>query len=104
MINFKEQTIKQIRMWAWAAVILPITALAGLFFVWAVTPSNCLDYAFIAGATIMFGVAVSWWWWAIYTIRNLVKQWDVTREKVVEVSKDIKEIKGVIIETLSDDK
>jgi uncharacterized membrane protein len=104
VIDFKEKVIKQIRMWAWAAVILPITTLAGLFFIWVFSPNSFLGYAFITGQTVIFGVAVIWWWWAMYTIRNLVKQWDVTKERVIEVSKDIKEIKSIVIETLSDDK
>jgi len=104
VIDFKEKTINQIRIWAWSAVILPITGLAALFFIWAFSSSDFLDYAFVAGSVIMFGIAVAWWWWAMYTIRNLIKQWDITKEKVIEVSKDIKEIKGIVIETLFDDK
>jgi protein-S-isoprenylcysteine O-methyltransferase Ste14 len=102
--DFKKNTIKQIRIWAWAAAVLPITALAGLFFVWRFAPNSVLGYAFITGETVMFGIAVVWWWWAMYTMRNLVRHWDETREKVKEVSKDVKEIRSVVLETLSDDK
>jgi hypothetical protein len=104
IVTFREKTIKQIRIWAWAAAVLPLTALAGLFFIWRFTPDSFLGYAFVIGETLMVGFAVIWWWWAMHTLRGLIKQWDVTKEKVVEVSKDIKDIKSVIIETLSDDK
>lgn len=102
-MNFKSNTIRQIRIWAWAATVLPITSLAGIFFVWTFDKSlfgQILAY----GQTIMFAVAVVWWWWAMYTMRNLVSHWDETREKVKEVSNDVKDIRSVILETLSRDK
>jgi protein-S-isoprenylcysteine O-methyltransferase Ste14 len=104
IVDFKEKAIKQIRMWAWAAAVLPLTALAGIFFVWRFAPETFLGYALVAGETTMFLIAVIWWWWAMYTMRNLIKQWDETKEKVVEVSKDIKDIKHIVVETLTDDK
>lgn len=103
-MNFKTSTIKQIRIWAWAATVLPITALAGIFFTWKLTPSTWFEYALITGETVMFAVAVIWWWWAMFTMRNLVNQWDKTKDQVKDVSTDIKEIKSVVLETLSRDK
>lgn len=103
-LNFRDSTIRQIRFWAWAAAVFPITALAGIFFIWRFGPNSWFDIAIITGETVMFGVAVIWWWWAMYTLRNLVKQWDITKEKVVDVSKDIKDIKSVILDTLREDK
>lgn len=103
-MDFKSITIRQIRIWAWAAVVLPISALAGLFFIWRFSPETFLGYAFVTGEIIMFTIAVVWWWWAMYTIRNLIHQWDETRDRVKDVSTDIKEIRSVILETLSKDK
>ena len=103
-MNFRTTTIRQIRIWAWLATVLPITALAGLFFIWRFAPETIIGYAFVTGEIIMFGVAVIWWWWAMYTMRNLVRQWDETRDKVKEVSADVKDIRSVILETLSKDK
>jgi protein-S-isoprenylcysteine O-methyltransferase Ste14 len=104
MTTFREKTIKQIRIWTWSAAVLPLTALAGLFFVWSFAPDTMLGYAFVVGETVMFGIAVVWWWWAMYVMRNLIKQWDITKEKVEDVAKDIKEVRSVVIETLSKDK
>ena len=103
-MDFKSNTIRQIRIWAWLAAVLPITALAGLFFIWRFSPSTFLDYAFVTGETIMFSIAVIWWWWAMYTMRNLVKQWDKTKTDVKDVLTDVKDIKSVIMDTLSKDK
>lgn len=102
--NFTEKTIRQIRIWAWAAAVLPITALAGLFFIWRFTPETVVGYALVTGEILMFAIAVVWWWWAMYTMRNLVKQWDRTKESVQTVATDIREMKSVVLEVLSKDK
>ncbi len=104
MTNFKTKTINQIRLWAWAAAVLPITALAGIFFTWRFFDSTIFGYAMIIGETVMFSVAVVWWWWAMYVLRNLVKHWDETRENVKTVLYDIRSIRQVIADLLSKDK
>ncbi len=96
MADFKTRTIKQIRLWAWAAAVLPVTALAGIFFTWRFFDSTVFGYAMIIGETVMFSVAVVWWWWAMYILRNLVKHWDETRENVKDVLTDVKSIRSII--------
>lgn len=102
--DFKTQTINQIRLWAWAAAVLPISALAGLFFVWRFFDGSFLGIAMAVGETTMFTVAVVWWWWAMYVLRNLVKHWDETRENVKDVLHDVKSIKSVVAELFKGDK
>lgn len=97
-MDFKSKTIRQIRIWAWAAAVLPITALSGIFFIWRFFDGTWLGIAMIIGETTMFLVAVIWWWWAMYVMRNLVNHWDETREKVHEVLHDVKGIRGIIQE------
>ena len=105
MTNFRTKTINQIRLWAWAAAVLPITALAGIFFVWKFFDGTVLGWALTIGETTMFIVAVTWWWWAMYVMRNLVKHWDETRDSVKEVLNDVKQMKIIVIEVLkADDK
>ena len=105
MTNFRTKTINQIRLWAWAAAVLPITALAGIFFVWKFFDGTVLGWALTIGETTMFIVAVTWWWWAMYVMRNLVKHWDETRDSVKEVLNDVKQMKVIVIEVLkADDK
>jgi hypothetical protein len=93
---FRERTLKQLRMWAWAASIVPLTALSGIFFIWVFGDDIVFGYALIIGEVTMFAVAVVWWWWAIYVINNLVKQWDTTRNKVVDVLSRVREIKTLV--------
>lgn len=103
MENFRKKTISQIRLWAWAAAVLPITALAGLFFAWRFFDGTVLGYVMITGETIMFSIAVIWWWWAMYVLRNLVKHWDETKSKVNDVLSDIKEMKSLVVDVLKED-
>jgi len=103
-MDFKTTTIRQIRIWAWAAAVMPITALAGIFFVWRFAPITILDYAFVIGEVTMFSIAVTWWWWAMYTMRNLIRHWDDTKKDVKEVVMDVRQVKSIIVETLSKDK
>ena len=102
--DFKTKTITQIRLWAWAAAVLPVTALAGIFFVWRFYDTSVLGYAMIIGETAMFFVAVVWWWWAMYVLRNLVRHWDDTRENVQDVLNDVKSIRQIVAELLGKDK
>lgn len=95
--DFKNKTLQQIRWWAWAAAVLPITALAGVFFTWRFADDTILGYIMVTGETVMFAIAVSWWWWAMYVIRTVVRHWDDTRENVEVVRKDIKHIKEIIV-------
>jgi len=104
MTNFKLDTIKQIRLWAWAAAVFPVTALAGIFFVWTFGTSTWFNITMIIGETIMFSIAVIWWWWAMYILRNLVQHWDETKDKVGDVLNDVKEIRSIIVEVLKEDK
>ena len=104
MENFRKKTIKQIRLWAWAAAVLPISALAGIFFTWRFYDSTIFGYAMIIGETAMFAVAVTWWWWAMYVLRNLVQHWDDTRENVKNVLMDVKSIRQIVVELLGKDK
>ena len=104
MANFKSKTIQQIRLWAWTAAVLPVTALAGIFFVWTFGTSTLFSWTMIVGETVMFSIAVIWWWWAMYILRNLVQHWDETKDRVHDVLQDVKEIRSIVVEVLKEDK
>ena len=99
--DFKTLTLTQIRWWVWAAAVLPITALAGIFFVWAMAPSSWVGFAIVAGQIAMFAVAVTWWWWAMYTLRNLVRNLAAAENKVITVLDDIRVIKAIVKDTIT---
>lgn len=96
--NFKGKTLKEIRLWAWAAAVLPLSALAGIFFIWVFGTGTLFNIAMVIGETTMFAIAVAWWWWALYVMRRLIRQWDDTRTNVGQVLEDIKDIKTIVKE------
>lgn len=101
MDTFKDKTLREIRMWAWVAAVVPLSSLAALFFIWAFGTDRAFSIAMIVGETTMFTVAVIWWWWAIYVIRNIVRQWDSTKDGVAEVLVELKAIKVLAKETFT---
>jgi hypothetical protein len=96
--KFGEKTVREIKLWAWAAAVVPITALAGLFFIWAFGTNEMLEQAMVVGATAMFATAVIWWWWALHSIYKLLTLWIKTESTVSEVRQDLKDIKTAIRE------
>jgi len=94
--NFSDKKIHEIKAWAWAAAILPLMGLSGMFFLWAFGFENYINISMVIGATVMFGIAVGWWWWALHTMSNLVKRWDETREDVADVLINTKEMREMV--------
>jgi hypothetical protein len=96
MNNFRKKTLKEIKIWAWAATVLPITSLAGLFFLHHFGWDSLIGQALVIGATIMCCFAVIWWWWAIYTIAKVTHILDDSVVQFNEVKKELSHIKEEI--------
>ena len=103
LTNFAEQKIKEIKWWAWAAAVLPLTALSGLFFLWAFGWGHLINGTMVVGATVMFGIAVGWWWWALHTMNSLVRHWDETRSDVKDVLVDTQEVRKIVKELIKEE-
>ena len=80
--------------------MLPLVALAGLFFLEFIGMRTYYHMTLTIGATAMFALSVVWWWWALYTIakvtdtlRQTSEKLDTVVDEVVEIKKDINEIK-----------
>ena len=91
--DFHQKKLKQIKIWAWAAAVLPISSLAGLFFVRYIGTETYYDIALVIGASIMFAIAVIWWWWALYTIAQVTNILGNIAEKFKDVGQEIKSIR-----------
>ena len=102
MKDFHKKTLSQISIWAWAATILPIVALAGLFFLEFIGLRSLYHTTLVIGATLMFAVSVVWWWWALYTIANVTTVLSNTSEKFDKVSSEVKELRKEIKPDLQD--
>ena len=93
MKDFHKRALSQISIWAWAATVLPLVALAGLFFMEFIGLRSYYHVALTIGATVMFAVSVVWWWWALYTIAGVTNLLGKTSENLNEVTTEVKEIK-----------
>lgn len=96
----KEQIEKQVERWDLFARIVPTVFLvtAGVFISFGVID---FETAFWFGLTCFAFTAVSWWFWTIFTIRNLVNtlhkassDLGEVREEFREISKELEGIKN----------
>lgn len=88
-----EKIKKEVRWWSYAAWTLPLTALAGLFFFQVLGWESLVDKFLAIGATVMFGIGVFWWWWAIYKIFNFADMMSKTADRLENMKNEFKRIK-----------
>ena len=94
--DFHKKQLQEIKWWIWAAIVLPIVALAGLFFIEVIGLDTYVNTALTIGATAMFFVSVVWWWWAIWTIARVITMLSNTVDKFDGVKEDLRSIKKII--------
>lgn len=93
MKDFYKKALSQISIWSWAAIILPIVSLAGLFFLEFIGLHSYYHVTLVIGATTMVALSVIWWWWALYTIARVTLVLGETLEKIEVVETEVKELK-----------
>lgn len=93
MKDFHTKKIKEIKLWAWAAAVLPITFLAGLFLIEIFGLDTFYHKAIVSGGVVMFAMSVIWWWWALHTIGSVTHILGRTLEKFKNVNKELDSIK-----------
>jgi hypothetical protein len=94
--DFRIKTLREIQWWAWLAAVLPIAALATIFFIWAYGTDGMFNTAMVVGSSIIVVISAVWWWWALHAISILVKHWNETRDDVGTVVIEVKEIKQLV--------
>lgn len=103
--DFSERALRHIKWWTWAAAVLPITALAGIFFVWIFGTESMFSIAISAGATLMFATAALWWWWIIWIVSKIMKKDRRVADELKETARTLKSLKSLVKETfVPDDK
>lgn len=93
MKNFHNQKIKEIKLWAWVAAVLPMTVLSALFLLNFVGFETLYHQILIAGGTIMFTLSCVWWWWALHTIGSITNILGNTLKKFANVDIELDKIK-----------
>jgi len=87
--------VKQPRVWRWTLITLTLSAITGLWILWNFFSGAILGSVNITAETVMIVIVLAWAW-TVIVLKNLVRQWDNTKDKVRDVQHTISEIKVLI--------
>ena len=87
-----EKLEAQVLLWNRMAIIAPIffTGLLSLAYGFGVCDIQTL---FFIACGLYFSTAVIWWWWTMQSIRLLVRTLATTKDGVLEVATELKDIR-----------
>ncbi len=91
----KKYIIWQVKVWDWFARAVPFIISIAAIISYAL---GYRDWSFLYGVGAIFfvSVAVTWWFWVIYTIATIAIVIDNSGKSLKEVLNEIKEIKKTI--------
>lgn len=96
MKDFHKKALRDIKLWAWAATVLPIVAIAAISFAYLIGFSSWIEILLVVISTIVFATAVIWWWWALHTIAGItgilskaLGKFEKVEDEVVELRTEI---------------
>jgi len=86
-------TQKQVKLWDWAARILPMLTLIAIFICHYLELDDLRNKIINLSLVVFCLTAIIWWWWAIYKISWLANLYSSLAERLKEVRTGAKEIK-----------
>ena len=84
---------KAIKRWQTAATVLSFTALGFLIFGYWIGTETYIKYVMVAVCSIMFSVAVIWWYWALSQVAIFAKYINSLKDVISDLKKDLQDIK-----------
>lgn len=93
MKDFHKKSLKQIKLWAWAASVLPVVGIVALILIKLFGTDDIYSVIVIIGGTIIFSVSVVWWWWVMWTIAQVTTMLSHTSTSLDTVQNDLSTIR-----------
>ena len=80
--------------------VLPVFAIIGASILYLVDINTYLELFFMCIALMFLAISITWWWWVMYTIRDIhknintsVEQFENIRTEIIKLREDIKKVK-----------
>ena len=93
MKDFHLKALSDIKLWTWAAAVLPVVAIICLLLTRIFGTETIFDIIVIAIGTVIFAISVVWWWWVMWTIAQVTTMLSNTSTSLDTVQKDLSTIR-----------
>ena len=93
MRDFHQKSLKQIKLWAWAASVLPVVGIVALILIKLFGTDDIYSVIVSIGGTSIFSVSVVWWWCVMWTIAQVTTMLSHTSTSLDTVKKDLSTIR-----------
>ena len=95
MKDFHLKALSDIKLWTWAAAVLPVVAIICLLLTRIFGTETFFDIIVIAVGTIIFAISVVWWWWVMYTVSQITAMLSKTSTNIENVQDDLTKIRKI---------
>lgn len=92
-MSFHNKTLQQVKLWAWAASVGPVTTMASFVFAKIFGTDTTANIIIVAFCTTLFGAAVVWWWWVMYTIAKISRDTAKSADNIGRVVHEVKNLR-----------
>ena len=92
-VNPKLKKFLNYNFWQWTARIIPLVYLVGSLALYFIGTDTLVNMAACAVITLISFLAIAWWWWAMDTIKDLVKMFQNNMDRYDLIHSEIQEVK-----------